>query len=35
VRDRDGQLRDLILLAHPIDDQWAAMAGAGIEDALS
>jgi L-amino acid N-acyltransferase YncA len=35
VRDRDGQLRDLVLLAHPIDDQWAAMAGAGIEDALS
>jgi ribosomal protein S18 acetylase RimI-like enzyme len=34
VRDRDGQLRDLILLAHPIDDQWAAMATAGIEDAL-
>jgi RimJ/RimL family protein N-acetyltransferase len=35
VRDRDGQLRDLVLLAHPIDDQWAAMAGAGIEDALT
>src|SRR4051794_35084568 len=35
VRDRDGQLRDLILLAHPIDDHWAAMAGAGIDDALA
>src|SRR3954452_5664781 len=35
VRDRDGQLRDLVLLAHPIDDQWAAMATAGIDDALS
>jgi L-amino acid N-acyltransferase YncA len=35
VRDRDGQLRDLVLLAHPIDDQWAAMAGAGIDDALA
>jgi ribosomal protein S18 acetylase RimI-like enzyme len=34
VRDRDGQLRDLILLSHPIADQWSAMAGAGIEDAL-
>jgi RimJ/RimL family protein N-acetyltransferase len=34
VRDRDGQLRDLILLAHPVDDQWAAMATAGIDDAL-
>jgi len=35
VRDRDGQLRDLVLLAHPIADHWSAMAGAGIEDALS
>jgi L-amino acid N-acyltransferase YncA len=35
VRDRDGQLRDLVLLAHPIDDQWAAMATAGIDDALT
>src|SRR4051812_1406870 len=35
VRDRDGQVRDLILLAHPIQDQWAAMATAGIDDALS
>jgi RimJ/RimL family protein N-acetyltransferase len=35
VRDRDGQLRDLILLAHPVEDQWAAMATAGIDDALS
>jgi hypothetical protein len=24
-----------VLLAHPIADQWSAMAGAGIEDALS
>jgi GNAT superfamily N-acetyltransferase len=35
VRDRDGQLRDLVLLAHPVADQWAAMASAGIDDALS
>jgi GNAT superfamily N-acetyltransferase len=34
VRDRDGQLRDLVLLAHPVADQWAAMASAGIDDAL-
>jgi L-amino acid N-acyltransferase YncA len=34
VRDRDGQLRDLILLAHPVEDQWAAMSTAGIDDAL-
>jgi GNAT superfamily N-acetyltransferase len=35
VRDRDGQLRDLVLLAHPIADQWAAMASAGIDDAMT
>jgi ribosomal protein S18 acetylase RimI-like enzyme len=35
VRDRDGQVRDLILLAHPVEDQWAAMATAGIDDAVS
>ena len=34
VRDRDGQLRDLVVLAHPVGDQWSAMATAGIEDAL-
>ena len=34
VRDRDGELRDLVLLAHPVDDQWAAMASAGIDDAV-
>jgi ribosomal protein S18 acetylase RimI-like enzyme len=34
VRNHDGHLRDLVLLAHPIADQWSAMAGAGIEDAL-
>ena len=35
VRDRDGELRDLVLLAHPIADQWAAMASAGIDDAVT
>jgi L-amino acid N-acyltransferase YncA len=35
VRDRDGQLRDLVLLAHPVDDQWSAMATAGIDDAVN
>ena len=34
VRDRGGQLRDLVLLAHPVADQWSAMAGAGIDDAV-
>jgi L-amino acid N-acyltransferase YncA len=35
VRDRDGRLRDLVLLAHPVADHWAAMASAGIDDALA
>lgn len=34
VRDHGGALRDLVLLAHPVDDQWAAMSSAGIDDAL-
>jgi len=34
VRDRDGDLRDLVLLAHPVADQWSAMETAGIEDAI-
>jgi ribosomal protein S18 acetylase RimI-like enzyme len=34
ARDRHGELRDLILLAHPVSDQWAAMSTAGIDDAL-
>ena len=33
VRDHDGILRDLILLAHPVEDHWSAMATAGIPDA--
>lgn len=35
VRDHGGVLRDLVLLAHPVADQWAAMESAGIEDAVS
>jgi ribosomal protein S18 acetylase RimI-like enzyme len=34
VRDQAGDLRDLVLLAHPVDDHWSAMASAGIDDAL-
>jgi L-amino acid N-acyltransferase YncA len=34
VRDQAGDLRDLVLLAHPVDDHWAAMSSAGIDDAL-
>ena len=34
VRDRHGDLRDLVLLAHPAADHWSAMETAGIEDAI-
>jgi L-amino acid N-acyltransferase YncA len=34
VRDQAGKLRDLVLLAHPVDDHWSALASAGIDDAL-
>jgi len=34
VRDRDGELRDLIVLGHLVDQEWAGMATAGIADAL-
>jgi GNAT superfamily N-acetyltransferase len=35
VRDGDGRLRDLVLLAQGVDDHWSAMATAGIDDALN
>ncbi len=35
VRDRDGELRDLILLSHSVQDAWSAMETAGIDDALA
>ena len=34
VRDGEGALRDLVLFAHPVADQWAAMETAGIDDAV-
>jgi L-amino acid N-acyltransferase YncA len=34
VRDQAGSVRDLVLLAHPVEDQWAGMSAAGIDDAL-
>jgi len=34
VRDRDGQVRDLLLLAHRVDDTWSSMVAAGIDDAV-
>lgn len=34
VRDKGGDLRDLIVLSHPMSDQWSAMETAGIADAV-
>jgi ribosomal protein S18 acetylase RimI-like enzyme len=34
VRDRSGELRDLMVLANSVDEQFAAMAAAGISDGL-
>jgi L-amino acid N-acyltransferase YncA len=34
IRDRDGQLRDLVLLAHHVGDTWAGMAAVGVADEL-
>jgi len=34
VRDREGTLRDLMVLAHHVDDTWSGMATVGLEDAL-
>jgi ribosomal protein S18 acetylase RimI-like enzyme len=35
VRDRTGELRDLVVLAHLVDGTWSGMATAGLEDELS
>jgi hypothetical protein len=35
VRDGEAPRRDLVLLAHPVEDQWAAMTAAGIDDAVT
>ncbi len=34
VRDRNGELRDLVMLAHFVDANWAAMATTGVADEL-
>jgi L-amino acid N-acyltransferase YncA len=35
IRDRDGQLRDLMVLAHHVRDTWAGMETVGVADELS
>ena len=34
VRDRSGELRDLMILAHSVEEQWSSMVAAGIADEL-
>lgn len=31
IRDRSGELRDLLVLAHSVSDEWSAMASVGVE----
>jgi ribosomal protein S18 acetylase RimI-like enzyme len=35
IRDRTGQLHDLVVLAHFVDDNWAAMDAVGLAEELS
>ena len=35
VRDKTGELRDLVVLAHLVEGTWSGMATAGFEDELS
>ena len=35
VRDRNGDLRDLLVLAHFVEGNWSSMAMAGLEDELA
>jgi ribosomal protein S18 acetylase RimI-like enzyme len=34
IRNRDGQLRDLMVLAHHVGETWSGMTAVGIADAL-
>lgn len=34
IRDRTGQLQDIVLLAHTVDENWSAMAVTGVDAAL-
>ncbi len=35
IRDRNGELRDLMVLAHHVQDTWAGMDAVGVADELS
>ncbi len=34
LRDPDGELHDLVVLAHAVDEQWSRMLTVGIDDAV-
>jgi ribosomal protein S18 acetylase RimI-like enzyme len=34
IRDRDGDVRDLLVLAHAVGDEWSSIASLGIDDDL-
>ncbi len=35
VRDKSGELHDLLVLAHEVEGTWSAMASAGLDEALA
>jgi hypothetical protein len=34
IRDRGGDLRDMLVLAHYMDDNWSAMASVGLSEEI-
>jgi ribosomal protein S18 acetylase RimI-like enzyme len=34
IRDRGGELRDLLVLAHDVGEEWSTLASIGVEDEL-
>ena len=34
VRDRDGELRDLVMLSHSVTENWEMMVATGIDEAV-
>ena len=34
VRDQSGELRDLMMLAHSVEESYASLAATGIEDSV-
>jgi ribosomal protein S18 acetylase RimI-like enzyme len=35
IRDREGELRDLLVLAHHVGETWSGMSTVGLDDALA